>query len=120
MTKPSVPTTENSNTKASTKDKLLRGLFVSGLASIFLVNVVNAIVDPDSFIKLLSPNIFVPTFLPPPVLVGIASVSDLTTWVLILLASWLPSCKRKKAWIYAWAGLWFLVVTTTKIGYFLS
>jgi hypothetical protein len=95
------------------KDKIAHWLFFYGFASIFLINFVNAVVDPKSFQTLLNPNVFVPTFLPTRFMVNIAAVNDLAVGCFIL-------SKWKKKWIYAWAGAWLLIVAGVKAGHFLA
>ena len=48
--------------KVSLLDKLPHLLFFYGFASIFLINFVNAVVDPKNFITLLTSNALVPSF----------------------------------------------------------
>ena len=96
-----------------TLDRLLELAFRAGFASIFLINAVNAVVDPDSFKKLLAANILVPQALPLDALVQVAAVNDLLLGI-FLLTQW------KRKWVYAWAGVWLLIVASVKAGHFLS
>ena len=95
-------------------DRLPEWLFFYGFVSIFLINFVNAVVDPKAFTALLVSNPFVPSFLPSAkFLVNVAAVNDLALGLFIL-------SKWKKKWVYAWAGAWLLIVAITKAGHFIG
>lgn len=93
---------------------MLDHLFLLGLAGVFLVNAVVAVVDPDDFTDLVARSGFgqalrldrVP-WLGPAI-----AVNDLVLGAAVLAAARLT---RARAIVLAWTGLWLLAVTLIKL-----
>lgn len=82
--------------------------FKLGFASIFLVNALVAIVHPEDFKKLLELNRVAQMIGFTDAMIVIAMVNDALIGVCILLGRW-------KLLVYAWAGLWLLLVAVLKL-----
>jgi hypothetical protein len=82
--------------------------FRLGFASIFLVNAVYAIFEPDSFAGVLEANPIASAIGFTDFMVKIAIVNDLLLSIFII-GGW-----RKKE-VYAWAGAWLLMVAALKL-----
>lgn len=83
-------------------------LFRLGFASIFLVNAVYATLEPQSFIDMLNNNPVASLIGHADFMVKIAMVNDLLLGIFII-GGW------RKRLVYAWAGLWLLLVAGLKL-----
>jgi hypothetical protein len=86
----------------------LHWVFRLGFASIFLVNSLSALVDPNTFLRLMERSFLRLTPLPLEPMIWFIALNDLLTGVLVLLG-W------KWRYVYTWAGVWLLVVTWVKL-----
>lgn len=89
-------------------DGLYNWLFVLGFASIFLINSAYALWQPKSFTDLLYNNPVTNAIGLESLMVKFVVVNDLILGLLILLG------KRKKL-VYAYAGIWLLIVAGIKL-----
>lgn len=93
--------------RPSLNEGLLMGLFRIGFAGVFLVNSVVAVVEPDSFVKLMHSSImghFVHNFAP---FTALIALNDAALGLLLLSGRW-------QSYVLAWSGLWLLAVTVIK------
>jgi hypothetical protein len=85
-------------------------LFRAGFASIFLVNSLTAILEPEGFRNLLEANV-IGALLPATLIdvsIAIVAVNDLALGIFILSG-------KKRTIVYAWAGIWLLIVASLKL-----
>lgn len=82
--------------------------FRLGFASIFFVNAVYAIFEPESFATVLESNPVASAIGMIDFMVKIAIFNDLILAVFIV-GGW------RKKWVYAWAGAWLLMVAGLKL-----
>jgi hypothetical protein len=89
--------------------------FLCGLAGVFLVNAVVALVQPSDFAGLVDKTVVARLLgYSSPGWVGVAVfVNDLSTGLGVLASIWAPRSIRLA--VMAWAGVWLLVVTLVKI-----
>ncbi|WP_018465035.1 hypothetical protein [Calidithermus timidus] len=83
-------------------------IFRLGFASIFLVNSLSALIDPNTFLKLMERSFLRLTPLPLEPMLWFIALNDLLTGALVLLG-W------KGRYVYIWAGMWMLAVTWVKL-----
>jgi hypothetical protein len=86
----------------------LERLFRWGFAGVFLVNSAVAVLEPDSFIRLMRQSflgLWVHDF---DLMVRLIVVNDLLLGLFILSGLWARPVR-------AWAGLWLLAITLTKL-----
>ena len=89
-------------------DNILQLLFRFGFASIFFVNSIYAALRPQEFTNLLYNNPVTSFIGYADLLVTITMVNDFVLGVLIL-SGW------RKKYVFAWAGVWLLMVTGIKV-----
>jgi hypothetical protein len=104
-----------SGTAAPWVHRWLEVTFLCGLAGVFLVNAVVALVQPSDFVDLVNQtagvrwlNLSTPGWVGPAIF-----VNDLLTGVAVFSAIWLPRSIRLA--VLAWAGVWLLLVALVKI-----
>ena len=95
------------------KDVLLELVFVLGFSSIFLINSLNAFYSPQDFLKLLLANPITRAIGHYDFMIKLTMVNDLFLGVM-LLSKW------KKKYVWAWAGVWLLMVAGIKTLYLIS
>jgi hypothetical protein len=102
-------------TAAPRHDRWLEMTFLCGLAGVFLINAVVALVQPSDFVNLVDKTAVARWLsLSTPGWVGPAIfVNDLLTGLAVFTAIWAP--RRIRLAVTAWAGVWLLVVTLVKI-----
>ncbi len=86
----------------------LAWIFRIGLAGVFLVNSVVALVDPISFVKLMQGSLighFIHSFAP---FTALIAINDGLLGLLILSGRW-------QSYVLAWSGIWLLAVTVVKL-----
>jgi len=93
---------------------LLELLLIVGLAGVFMVNAIVALVEPSDFTRLVERSLVGRTI---PTLSGqwvtaLIAAHDLTFGVAVLATIWIP---RPRAFVLAWAGAWLLLVTLVKL-----
>lgn len=89
-------------------------LLIAGLAGVFVVNAIVAVVEPSDFTGLLEQSLVgrtIPTMSDRWVAWAIA-VHDLTIGVLLLATVWIL---RARPFVLAWAGAWLLAVALVKL-----
>lgn len=82
--------------------------FRMGFASIFLINSINAWLQPNDFIKLIENNPIIGLVGHIDLMVALIAVNDLILGILILSG-------RLKKLVYAWSGVWLLIVAAVKL-----
>jgi hypothetical protein len=104
-----------SDTAAPWHQRWLEITFLCGLAGVFLVNAVVALVQPSDFVNLVDKTAVARWFgVSSPGWVGPSIfVNDLLTGLAVLAAIWAPRSIRLA--VTAWAGVWLLLVTLVKI-----
>jgi hypothetical protein len=93
---------------------LLELLLIVGLAGVFMVNAVVALLEPSEFTGLFERS-FVGRVIPALSRAWVAwviAVHDLTVGVAILATMWIP---RTRPFVLAWAGAWLLGVALVKL-----
>jgi hypothetical protein len=88
-------------------DPFLDPAFRIGFGGVFLINSVTAIVAPKSFLALIQSNMighFIGFY---PFQIALIAMNDCILGILIISG-------YKKRYVYAWAGLWLLIVTFFK------
>lgn len=96
------------NTGTFLRSEQLAWLFRIGFAGVFLINSVVAVVDPQSFAKLMGSSFmghFIRNFAPFTTLIAL---NDAAIGLLILSGRW-------QNYVLAWSGLWLLAVTIVKL-----
>ncbi len=88
-------------------DNILELLFRFGFAAVFLINTWAAIVQPSSFLKLIENNFAAQLVGHYSFQLRIIALNDFILGLLILSGF-------KKKYVYAWAGLWLMIVTFFK------
>ncbi len=89
-------------------------LLIVGLAGVFMVNAMVALLEPSDFTGLVERSLVgraIPAFSGQWV-AGLIAVHDLTLGVALLATIWIP---RARAFVLAWAGAWLLLVTFVKL-----
>jgi hypothetical protein len=89
-------------------------LLIAGLAGVFVVNAIVAVLQPSDFTGLVGRSLVGRTV---PTMGGrwvawVIAVHDLTIGVLLLATMWIM---RARPFVLAWAGAWLLVVTLVKL-----
>ena len=92
----------------------LDGALLGGLAGVFLVNTLVAVLQPADFTHLVARSAMGRLF---PVMAGnwmsvVIGVNDLLLGLGLVAAIWLH---RARPFVLAWAGLWLLAVTIVKV-----
>jgi hypothetical protein len=82
-------------------------LFRVGFAMVFIINAATALVQPDSFRKLIEGNFISHALGHTQIMLYIIVVNDFFLGLLIL-SGW------KKKYVYAWSGAWLFIVTFMK------
>ena len=90
--------------------KLFGWIFTAGFSSIFLINSLNAALKPNDFIRLIAANPLSRAVGHYGIMTKLILVNDLIIGVLIL-TGW------KKKYVWAWAGIWLLIVAGIKALY---
>jgi hypothetical protein len=100
---------------APSHHRWLEVTFLCGLAGVFLINAVVALVQPSDFAGLVDKTVVARWLgLSAPGWVGLSIfVNDLLTGLAVLAAIWTPRSIRLA--VTAWAGVWLLLVTLVKI-----
>lgn len=101
------PVQISGKTKPVSATNISKLLFRLGFASIFLVNSLYAALRPSDFTELLYANPLTNSLGYTDTMVKAAMVNDLLLGVLIL-------CGWRKKLVFAWAGVWLLMVTGIK------
>jgi hypothetical protein len=89
-------------------------LLLVGLAGVFMVNAIVALLEPSEFRGLLERSLVgrvIPTMSRHWV-AWVIAVHDLTIGVLLLATAWIL---RARPFVLAWAGAWLLVVALVKL-----
>ena len=89
-------------------------LLIAGLAGVFIVNALVALLEPSDFTGLLERSLVgrvVPT-MSGRWIAWVIAIHDLTVGVSLLATLWLP---RARPFVLAWAGAWLLAVTLVKL-----
>ena len=89
-------------------------LLIVGLAGVFMVNSIVAVLEPSDFTGLVERSLVGRMI---PAMSGrwvawMIAVHDLTIGVLLLATMWIPRARRV---VLAWAGAWLLAVTLVKL-----
>jgi hypothetical protein len=84
--------------------------FRFGFAGVFLINALIAYWQPDDFLNLLNKSWAVAWLGELNWMIPVIIINDLALGLLILFSS-----KRYRPYVYAWTGLWFLVITMIKL-----
>jgi hypothetical protein len=89
-------------------------LLIVGLAGVFMVNSIVAVLEPSDFTGLIERSVVGRVI---PAMSGrwvalVIAVHDLTIGVLLLATMWIPRPRRV---VLAWAGAWLLAVTLVKL-----
>ena len=95
--------------------RALEVLFLGGLAGVFLVNAVVAVVQPSDFTSLVDKSLLARSlgFSGARWIAPVICVNDAIVGVGVLAAIWARHSVRNV--ILAWAGLWFFVITAVKV-----
>jgi hypothetical protein len=89
-------------------------LLIAGLAGVFIVNAIVALLDPSDFTGLVERSLVgrvVPT-MAGRWIAWVIAVNDLTIGVSLLATMWVP---RARPFVLAWAGAWLLAVSLVKL-----
>lgn len=89
-------------------------LLIAGLAGVFVVNAIVAVLQPSDFTGLVGRSLVgraVPT-MGGRWVAWVIAVHDLTIGVLLLATMWIM---RARPFVLAWAGAWLLVVALVKL-----
>jgi hypothetical protein len=89
-------------------------LLIAGLAGVFVVNAVVAVVEPSDFTGLVDRSLVgraIPT-MGDRWVAWVIAVHDMTIGVLLLATMWIV---RARPFVLAWAGAWLLVVALVKL-----
>ena len=89
-------------------------LLIVGLAGVFMVNAIVALLEPSDFTGLVERSLVgrsIPA-LNGQWVAGLIAVHDLTLGLALLATIWIP---RARAFVLAWAGAWLLLVTFVKL-----
>jgi hypothetical protein len=89
-------------------------LLIAGLAGVFIVNAVVALVEPTDFTGLVERSLVgraVPT-MSGRWIAWVIAVNDLTIGVSLLATMWIV---RARPFVLAWAGAWLLAVSLVKL-----
>ena len=89
-------------------------VLIAGLAGVFIVNAIVAIVEPSDVTQLVEQSVVGRAI---PALNGrwvawVVAVNDLTIGMALLATNWTP---RARQFVLAWAGAWLLVVALIKL-----
>jgi hypothetical protein len=92
----------------------LEGILLAGLAGVFLVNAVVAVLQPADFTGLVERSLLGRWF---PVMAGrwmawAIGLNDLLLGLSLVAATW---ARRGRPAVLAWAGVWLLAVTLIKV-----
>ena len=94
--------------------QILEAALLAGLAGVFLVNALVAVLQPSDFTGLVDRSLlgrWVPAFGGSWVVWAIA-INDLSLGLCIIAATW---SRRARPYVLAWAGIWLFVVTVIKV-----
>jgi hypothetical protein len=96
------------------RSEWLDGALLGGLAGVFLVNALVAVLQPADFTQLVEHSLMGRWF---PVMTGdwtawMIGVNDLLLGLSLVAAIWLA---RVRTYVLAWAGVWLLAVTVIKV-----
>jgi uncharacterized membrane protein YphA (DoxX/SURF4 family) len=89
-------------------DSFLEWAFRLGLSSVFIINSITALKQPDSFLSLIKHNFVAVHIGHYQVLLDVIAVNDMTLGILLLIGF-------KKKYVYAWAGVWLAIVSFFKL-----
>jgi hypothetical protein len=89
-------------------------LLIAGLAGVFIVNALVALLEPSDFTGLVERSLVgrvVPT-MSGRWIAWVIAIHDLTVGASLLATLWIP---RARPFVLAWAGAWLLAVTLVKL-----
>ena len=94
--------------------RILEGALLAGLAGVFLVNALVAVLQPSDFTGLVERSLLGRWF--PAVsgswVVWAIAVNDLSLGACLVAVTW---SRRVRPYVLAWAGIWLFVVTVIKV-----
>lgn len=94
--------------------RVLEAALLAGLAGVFLVNALVAVLQPSDFTGLVDRSLlgrWFPAFSGSWVVWAIA-INDLSLGICLVAATW---SRRARPYVLAWAGIWLFVVTVIKV-----
>jgi hypothetical protein len=94
--------------------RILEGALLAGLAGVFLVNALVAVLQPSDFTGLVEQSLLGRWF---PAVTGswvvwAIAVNDLSLGVCLVAVAW---SRGVRPYVLAWAGIWLFVVTVIKV-----
>ena len=100
--------------RSAVDGRFLEAALLAGLAGVFLVNALVAVLQPSDFTGLVDRSLLGRWF---PAVTGswvvwAIAVNDLALGLCLVAATWL---RRGRPYVLAWAGIWLFVVTVIKV-----